>query len=93
MKKMSLRIMTVAFTASVTLISCDTRSREQKDEDRLQAQWVYNGNVQGPGHETYENQFYISRGKPALGQKMEASAEAGKSSENKMAGDTLQNKK
>jgi hypothetical protein len=73
--------------------SCDMRTDEQKAEDRLQAQRAYNPRVQGPGHETHENQFFISRGKPALGEKMEAAAEAGEPTGTEMAGDTLQNNK
>ncbi|KOS07856.1 hypothetical protein AM493_18680 [Flavobacterium akiainvivens] len=79
---------------AVTLFaSCDTRTKEQKAEDKLQAQHPYNHKLQGPGLETHENQFYISRGKPALGAKMEAQAAAGEPTEVKMAGDTLQNNK
>lgn len=83
----------IALCGFILAISCDTRSNEQKAEDKLQAQRAYNPNEQGPGHETHENQFYISRGNPQAGKQMEAAAASGEPTENKPAGDTLRAKK
>ena len=83
--------------APALLIACLTScndSNERKAEDTAQAQAgkIYNPKLQGPGHETHENQFFVSRGKPALGAQMAEAAAAGDTTEVKMAGDTLQAK-
>jgi hypothetical protein len=73
------------------LFACERRTEEQKAEDRQQAGVgkIYNAAQQGPGHENWENQFFISRGKPVKGAQMAAAAAAGDTTAVKAAGDTI----
>ena len=91
MKTTALYKLMVPALVVLALAACEQRTDAQKAEDKLQAGVgkIYDSNVQGPGHENYENQFYISRGKPVAGAQMATAAAAGDTTQVKMAGDTL----
>jgi len=94
MKDLRATLLIVPALFAGLLTSCNSDTKEQKNEDKMQAGVgkIYNSSVQGPGHENHENQFFISRGKPVAGAQMAAAASAGDTTAVKQAGDTIKAK-